>query len=585
MAEIVQGAINTVKLVREESDTVRDATLLGTGQDSDIPGQLLAANLTGLFRRTKRFMTYVRDKPIGLGLPTIYTGKTLGPTIEENNEEISRWDVEFLPMIVVRKNQHFINEDKESQLYIDQRRLCRHLKLDLNDITKNLSQQPVEGVPNETEENPDLDKLDDAYVLFGSDVYTAVDETYGYIYDWLVGLSEKAVQDESAFEAMLTTWRNEEIRIPEQYNVFKFHYDENNYDYKLNYNYISLSNGGSIPEGQKHAMEIVIEDPEYFPSPPEEAEEAIFMQQSYLIATKRHEDGSITSAKLHGPVITKYIHAEVGFVTTQVGLSEEFKDLDPLLNDEYGKSGFYFPIQFETYDAIFQREQNPILYDGMMLSLHAAEVVDLAWYQTSFFKMLITAVGMWLLFMSLGTVTWATITLWEIVGYIFSALVINYLAELVIKAVGGEAAIILAIAATIFAASKGYIKTSVFSLPLANDLLLVTNSILKTLQIEQTLEKEELMDEVTAFQKELIQKKEDLQVRIDALPPESDGPSIMTIIESTKTMHVNETPELYFHRTTQLDVNKLSLEAVTNFVPNALTLPELDITPDVFITV
>jgi len=591
MPEIVLGAVNTVKLVNEESDAFRDAVLIATGQGSSISGNILAANLTGMFRRAKRAMKYVDTHGTSGGLPVTYTGYSNGNPVVEGEEQIDPYDRDFLPLVPIRLDGVFTNADPSSSEYIENRRVCRHLKLDLNDMTSNLvEQQDPNGDPGDMLPNPDLDKLDDAFLVFGSDVYTEVEETFEYMFNFIERMNQVCPRDKDAYDAMIATFGGivPDYPRPDYYNVFKLHAVFNNFDFKLNFNYTELTtHSGSLPEGTDFTKSIeVLPKTTYQVETNGGAFVLVNIQESFIKVTKDNKDGTVTDAVMHGPIVTRYVHATVGFATTQVFLDEAFKDLDPKLDDQYGKSGFYFPIQFSLYDDIKQIHQDKILHDSLMFSLHAADVIDLKWYETSLFKMILTFIAVVITFYSLGTAVKASVPLWTIAQGIAAAFVLGYILQLIAVEVGGEAAIILAIAVAIIAAESGYFNLDTFSLPFADELLLITNSVVDVITIEQEQILSDIQDDYEDLSEEHKKKMDVLRDQYRDIASEDDSTlSVFTVMEASKEMNVNESAGHYFKRTLQTDVNELSLTAVKEFVPNQLLLPELDIEPDVYITV
>jgi len=607
MPEEVVGAVNTIKLVKEESDTVRDAVLIAMNENNDMAKQLLAANISDIFRSVRKIKNYVQDpeKSVSEGLPVTYIGVRVGELVQPGPDNLERYEREYLPVITVRRDGQFLNREgnEEDPDFLEQKRLLKYLKLRIDDITDTLSEK--ENEDGENEPNEDLEHLDDVFCVFGIDVYTEVEASLEYMFNHIKELSAIATRDRADYGLWINDLENlvsnpgyayqDPLALLYPVNTFALYSDKSQYEYKLYFHTAEVYDGDVLGQEEEWVKEIDLQPDLLFQIPPSGGGggveyEFVLNQSSLVIRHKDPDTGIVTSAKLFGPIVNKYIHAE-GYVKTEEYLSADFIGLDPELDENYGKSGFYLHVDFDLYQDMKFRDKNKMLGDSLMLSLHSLDIIYLKWYETRTFAFVLKAAAIIMIALSLGQAIKAAALTWAFAQSLAIAAAVSagvsWVVSELIKSGNVALAVAFAVIASLVAYNKGFLNSSVFSLPFANEALFATNAIVSSFTKIQKEEATVLMEEMSAFNSEMEKKNEELYSQISEYRDATGLTDISkeTILRISTGVHSNESPNDFFYRTLQMDVNQLSLDAVKEFVPNALVLPELDITSDATLTI
>jgi hypothetical protein len=139
--------------------------------------------------------------------------------------------------------------------------------------------------------------------------------------------------------------------------------------------------------------------------------------------------------------------------------------------------------------------------------------------------------------------------------------------KLFVKAVGGDVAMTLAVIAAVVAVYKGYAAGSIKAAPWAKELLFVANGLSKQVASYYAEEIQNLMED---YSKTLDYQKQ-LEDELNTAQKLLEGDNIMSPF-----VIFGESPEDYFNRTAHSgNVGIVGIQAISNYVDNALKLPEL----------
>ena len=206
-------------------------------------------------------------------------------------------------------------------------------------------------------------------------------------------------------------------------------------------------------------------------------------------------------------------------------------------------------------------------------------VVKVKWYQSGFFKFILTAaalvmafytfggtaLGQSLLAYSIGMTTLEAVILTAIVSFATAA-VSYYALQLFVKAVGPELAFLVAIIAVVAGLYMGFEAGSIAGAPWAQDLLKLSNGL--TSQIGGAVQDElaTLVEVQTEFSKQMEEQLKLLD-------------SANELLEPSKLLHpftiFGENPSDFYNRTVHSgNIGTMALSSISNYVDLSLTLPK-----------
>lgn len=205
-------------------------------------------------------------------------------------------------------------------------------------------------------------------------------------------------------------------------------------------------------------------------------------------------------------------------------------------------------------------------------------VTKLKWYQTGVFKALLLIVAVVVIALSYGTMTSEAIALVQAGSYAAAAylvltivvqqIVVSFLFRLLVKAVGTEAALILAVIAAVAGVVDGVNAESLTGAPFAKDLLFLATNMAKTVQSEVASDFRDLAAEYESTEKLQNEQQKLLDQGWDLLDT-NNFLSPFTIF--------GETPQEMYSRTVHSgNIGVMSIEAISGFVDMKLTLPRIN---------
>jgi hypothetical protein len=267
------------------------------------------------------------------------------------------------------------------------------------------------------------------------------------------------------------------------------------------------------------------------------------------------------------------------------GLYEEIKvsklEMTYYINNEYPNTAddtetfLLIPLD-QSITRNYPLAEREILYTR---SLHyifnsiSYQTQHTAWYQTSLFQGLVT----------LAAVVIAVKTgQFQLVGAALAGDVVAAIAvlksivivaavqqglKLFVKEVGGEVAMVLAVIAAAVAVAKGYSAGSIQGAPWAKELLFVANGLSKETAAYYAQEISDLMEDYS----QMLEYQKELDEELNAAQKMLESDNIMSPF-----VIFGEAPEEYFNRTVHSgNVGILGIKAISDYVDNALKLPEL----------
>lgn len=207
-------------------------------------------------------------------------------------------------------------------------------------------------------------------------------------------------------------------------------------------------------------------------------------------------------------------------------------------------------------------------------------VTKIKWYQRGFFKFLMIVVAIVISFYSLGpglkmlaaaialgTAAAIISAIIVIVSSILEQLIIAYLLKLFVKAVGVKFAFIAALVVALYTGYISFQAGSFTGAPFAQELLSLSTGLSKAASNQVQDDFNELQKEYAEFENLLETEKEKLEKAKDELGYNN---------YLTPEIIFGETPSEFYQRTVHSgNIGVLAIDAISNYVDVALTLPKL----------
>lgn len=469
-------------------------------------------------------------------------GEGTYPTLDALFETPFETNGTYFPFIYLRFNKQNGAADPASQDYLSSRRITKYLGMDYDTV--------CEAVDS----NPDIGAVEQALVMFAVPANTANQMELRYLFDYLDRLY---LSQENTFQLASQA---------QTYSTF-----------------------ANDPNVNRHT--IIIQDKRFK------------MALSHTGLFKRRRGGSIGAVGTHTmstgstPYDDTYTDSETG-LSVQVqrdlkyhvyrrqitaGLYEEItvNQLQML----YRVLDGYYSTADETDDILLIPLDRSITQDYSITdreelysrSLHyvfnSAQVTEIAWYQTGFFQLVMLVVAIVIAvktgqFEHIGAaLAGSTAAAMTLLTNLLIGLAISYGMKLFVKAVGGELGMLLAVVAAAMAMYKGFEFGSLKGAPWADELLFLSNGLSKAVTSFYAEEMRHLLQDYSSmldYQKQLTDELNTAQKLLE-------GDNIMSPF-----VIFGEKPEDFFNRTVHSgNIGILGIQAISNYVDNALKLPEL----------
>lgn len=226
------------------------------------------------------------------------------------------------------------------------------------------------------------------------------------------------------------------------------------------------------------------------------------------------------------------------------------------------------PLSYDIIQLMDKDEIEEVYLLTVSMYVQVLQETELDWYETKDFGAILQVASLILLVIFPP----AAITLTGIAQFIVVALIVNWAIKFLVEEIGGEAALALAAILTVVQIYYGGTPTFT-SLPFASHLMTVVTALINATNTITQEAFSELADESAMFMEEAEDRLEEIQEVYDMLGESNLDP--FTLINRTNIFNPNETPSQFFIRTTHTtNPGVLSLDAIGNYVPNALELPK-----------
>ncbi|WP_027854451.1 hypothetical protein [Marinobacterium litorale] len=469
----------------------------------------------------------------------------------------------YFPVIPIRENNLDLTREevRTGAQYLTSKALLKKTGIAIDSLAEGIN------------DNPDVDDIDHAYVMFGFNIMTDSEYAHQYLFDYFKFLYNKNPSSK-------VQWVLSRDAIPSsQFGYIQKdqspqaqieHIGDAGLRVFLKYNYIDVSvKYGSIGSVGTVTREVDINgENRQMIDPGQEGIRWWVYNEDILTLRKQITSHLYEEITIHGLQHYNNVYNEHDVIYT--------------LEDAQTEDGFLIPLNYHIINDYSVRTQNGIYYDSFQMVINSYEKVKLAWYETTFFKFIMT-VGTFYLggmastltsigetFATQGLIAGAT----ALGKTLAVAYVVNLGFKLLVDIIGIEAAFISAFVLSVYTFGKSIKVGSLKGVPFAEELLFTVNGIIGGIQSSVQADLEDLMDEYKDFQKESEEKQERLDAVTEMLET-SDIIDPYLFINSGTYYDPSETPDDFYQRTIHTgNVGTLALDAISYFVDTMLALPK-----------
>jgi hypothetical protein len=463
---------------------------------------------------------------------------------------------EFFPFAYFRYNKTPQNQDQTSRAYTDSKKLLGYLGMDFNAITESIHA------------NPNIADVEQALLTLAVPAIPDSDIERRYLFDFFNRLADAAPELGGSFVASDIDGRLSASSSGRSATVIQ------DAQFKMSLSHAGIVKGyqvATIGAIGSHAADVIIEN---------DTDSGIDINGNAGIVTtqvvvhryRRQVSGTLVEQLLVRDLMLLY-HV-FGEYSTAGYSDTDLRHLSPQ------ERILLVPIDHAITHAYSPADRETLYSRSLHYVFNSRTVTEIKWYQQDWFTFVVlvvvavvaiytgqvdklTAV---LSALSAGTIT-VEAFLMMVAMKAIESIATGYVLKLFVKEVGGEFATVLAIALMAYAAYDGYAAGSLNAAPLAKDLVMLGNGLIKAVTAEVQSDFAELQADAVALNQTEQQQNAALQQAEDLLA--NHGQLVPFI-------YFGETPETYFNRTVHSgNIGMMGIDAVSNYVERSLSLPTL----------
>jgi hypothetical protein len=462
----------------------------------------------------------------------------------------------FLPVIPIRYKNHDLTQGKykERELYKTSKVLLDKLAMDIDLLGEKLN------------ENPDIDDIDHAYVVFGVNLQTKVPESLWYVGDFLSSLHVNMQSDEATFFDGL----NDPNTASPPVNYYGVGTGTNITEKGLNlsftYDYIKIQ---YLPK----VIGRVGDATKKFSKRNMHCEDDLFglmdWDQGILRIDMQVTKTIVKRVTVYGFTCKNTIYHSHAINTTTL-------DVD---YDE-DNNNFVVPVLFRLSQAMPLRRRNMLYTDATMLIVNCYDKIKVKWYQSSWFKIVVMIAVIvitiysgqaWVsdLATALAAGAYATV-LMQLAMTAIVAIVAKYAFNMIVKEIGAKWAIYAAIAFTVISIGLQLSGPSKFSMlgsemTTSQAMLRVSTGLVSSSNSYLAKQGEQYAEEYTEFTKEMETRWEELEEARDLLQNRDDLDPLLFTRTAKLRMVPSEGPDEFYTRC--LDLPSYSTYGIHQEIP------------------
>ena len=214
-----------------------------------------------------------------------------------------------------------------------------------------------------------------------------------------------------------------------------------------------------------------------------------------------------------------------------------------------------------------------------MILIYAAEIVELKWYESAFFKAFIQIVGLAITVMTVGAAQPVVMGIMEFAKQVVITIAIAMIARYIIKQIGGILGILVAVVAIAVLAQLG-LGIQFAGLTTAEQLMFAVRAVTFAVNQQTAIRADELQDDMNDFDKTKEEKEQELQEAAEAVGYTTDimddSPRFDPLwIINRNAPNWYESPDDFFERTIHTgNPGVIAMDAISEYHTNNLSLPD-----------
>lgn len=496
----------------------------------------------------------------------------------------TNYDSEFYPVIPIRNNKVSINNDTTTDEYTTSKRALEYLSVDLDDVISSV------------EESPDIDLIDDAFILLATNVYTQTPEEIEYLYRYFVDLARTSstktdfdyALDGSPVNGFDVDGNPTVQRITPKVVINDFVVVERDLNTEIEYKYITQATvAGAIGEvGTFTNHETILGA-----TPTTTDADGNFAMRGYenSYITIRNQTTATTYEELQVHGLKHTTEVRTGGTYGSSDYRAKYVDVvlqNTAVGDDLTNNPFILPVASKILQEMSAETQEVVLYGSIHLVIYAIQKVHLEWYETELFGFFLKAIGIVLAIYTAGSsllaaaAIGAKAVLLAIVKLTVLSAVVDYTTEWVFEELGDTlgfiAAISIALAAAYYGGGKNF-----FNATNAEFLMQAVTATTRVVSAYTTAGLKKLQEDYGDFQSLYEERLEELTKLQEGI--EADGEiSLLALLGKVDPyMNFNEGPQAFYNRTIHNgNPGVASLGMVDSYLTTALSLPAPDV-PDI----
>ena len=461
---------------------------------------------------------------------------------------------QFFPFIYFRYGKVNELDDKTTESYKDGKKLVKYLGMDFDQV--------AEGV----HQNPDIDDVEQAMMMFALPANTEDEQERAYLFTFFNNMdlaqgTDLQFQTEAQADIASTQLFGADIHFPGiviQDKRFK----------------MSLTNSGIYKIRKSGTVA---------PVGGHDSGLATFNVITDVVE-KNADTGVETPYQISTPVTYHYYRRQV-----TESLYEEIQVVELQtrfhINGEFGVTGdeddkiLLIPLDHSITDSFSVPDRERLYARSLHYVFNSYVVIKLKWYQTEIFRAIIVIIAIIITIWSGGADGGSSIAAalsigayalaaQLIIAMVLEFIIIRAIFKLFVKAVGAEAAFVIAIIAAAFGVMTGFEGGALAGAPWADQLLSLASGLAQAASAQIQADMANLVGEISEFQKwteeqlKLIDSAQDLLEQDHLLSP---------------FVIFGEKPDDFYNRTVHSgNIGVVGIDAVSTFVDSKLTLPTLD---------
>lgn len=507
---------------------------------------------------------------------------------------------EFMPVIPLRyDNIDFTdaslknNPPDPTNLYSTSEKLLKRLGMSFTELGKSIN------------ENPDIDEIDHAYIMWGIDLQTDFSPSLFYLTEFFDNLYLIQNTNESTFLNGLADPNFDSEQLVSNYFFNKTILDS------------YTTSDGYVKALDEHGLVLYIKH-DYITS---ELTIGTIGTGKVGYAEKSIETYSVEVAKTveiwEGEYETRYEtqHRKKLVLRAQV-LPDQFKTVSvhnlQMMNNVYKNKSvftslsdvmddpdnhnFIIPIQYNLADKYTLTEKNVLYADSTLLVINAIEKVKLKWYETGFFKFIVTVAAAvitvytgqaWLAAAAAAVEAGAATLLVFLAETILVATAIDMTVDWIVTEFGEKIGVIGMIAVVVIATIVGGTlrigSNSNFMMATGQYMLQGSTALISSVNEFLVEEAQKIYNEYAAFTEELDGLYEELEIAQDLLENKSNIDPLIFRQPAHFKIVPNESPSQFYTRCLGLSDNTIFTihDQIPNFIDQQLKLDK-NITPNMY---